>query len=194
MKFDLREKLKKEKMQRELSTNHRSNFEQLLQKELHQKTKANYSFLRIAASVMIVFGLGYGSYEFLKTDVSDAVVQIEKQSDEKINSMADISPSLKKIENYYLTKISYQIAKIAITDENKELLEVYLSQLSVLQKEYVSLNETLKKDTENNTMNDATIDALIENLQLRLELLRQLKKKLKIIEDLKLEENESMQV
>ena len=82
------------------------------------------------------------------------------------------------------------MAKITITDENRELLEVYLSQLSDLQKEYNNLNAQLNI----NEISEETINALIENLQLRLQLLRQLKKKLEIIDNYKREEDETKQV
>ncbi|NOQ92885.1 MAG: hypothetical protein GQ552_09255 [Flavobacteriaceae bacterium] len=190
MKVDLRDKLKKEKMMRALPKNHRNSFEQRLQGELHQKPKYNYSFLKIAASIIIVLGLGYTGQQFFKSDNPKEIVDINDKSDKKINSMADISPNLKKIENFYLTRINYQMAKIAITDENRGLLEVYLSQLGELQKEYEGLNLQLSNKKE---ISEETIDALIENLQLRLQLMRQLKKKLEMIENIKLEENENKQ-
>lgn len=190
MKVDLRDKLKKDKMMRELPNNHRASFEQLLQKELHQKTKTNYTFLKIAASVLLLISLSFAGYEFFNKDVSQDVVLTTDKSDNKINSMADISPDLKRVEDFYLTQINYQLAKITITDENRDLLEVYLSQLSDLQKEYNKFNKQLIA----NNVNEKTIDALIENLQLRLQLLQQLKKKLKIIENFKTEENENRQV
>ena len=190
MKIDLRDKIKKEKMRRELPNNHRKTFEELLQKELHQESKKNYTFLKVAASVILLIGLSFTGYQFFNSDVSQDVVITKDRSDNKINSMADISPDLKKVEAYYLTQINYQLAKITITDENRDLLEVYLSQLSDLQKEYHNLNTQLISSE----INEDTIDALIENLQLRLQLLRQLKKKLEIIENTKRKENETKQV
>ena len=190
MKVDLREKIKNEKMMRELPNNHRKSFEQFLQKELHQKPKNSYTFLKIAASILLIFSLGIVGYQIFDLNVSQGIVLTKDKPVNKINSMADISPNLKKLEDFYLTQINYQISKITITDENRDLLEVYLSQLSVLQKEYSDLNTQLRI----NEISDETIDALIENLQLRLQLLRQLKKKLKILNNFKTEENESKQV
>ncbi len=190
MKVDLRDKLKKEKMMKALPKNHRNSFEQRLQGELHQKPKYNYSFLKIAASIIIVIGLGLASQLFFKSDNPKEIVGTSDKSDKKINSMADISPNLKKVEDFYLTRINYQMAKITITDENRDLLEVYLSQLGELQKEYEGLNLELSNEKE---ISEAAIDALIENLQLRLQLMRQLKKKLEMIENIKLEENENKQ-
>ena len=190
MQVDLKEKIKKDKMMRELPKNHRKLFKNRLQNELHQKAKNNYSFMKIAASILILFSLGFTGYQLFKPDIPQEIVQTEEVSKKKINSMADISPNLKKVEDFYLSRINYQIAKIRITDENRDLLELYLSQLSVLQKEYEDLNLQLNGDE----INEDTIEALIENLQLRLQLLKQLKKKLEIIENLNSQENESKQV
>lgn len=189
MKVDLRDKIKKEKMMREIPNNHREMFKQRLKTELNKKSKNNYTFLKIAASILVLLSLGFGGYQFFNPNTPQEIVQTEDESSKKINSIADISPALKKIEDYYLTQINYQIAKIKITDENRDLLEVYLSQLAELQQEYDDLNIRLNADE----ISEETIDALIENLQLRLQLLRQLKKKLKIIEDLKAKQNESIQ-
>lgn len=187
MKVDIREKIKKETRMHELPRDHRELFEQRLKKEFPEKRTINLRFIQIAASIVILLSLGIVGYQFSKSDVREEIVQKDGVSDKKINSMADISPDLKKVEDYYLTSINYQIAKIKITEENKDLFEIYLSQLSVLQQEYKELNATLNPDA----ISDETLDALIENLQLRLQLLRQLKKKLEKIETLKIKENES---
>jgi len=189
MQVDLREKIKNDKMMRELPNNHRDLFEQRLKKELHQKSKSYYTFMKVAASILMLVSLGFAGYQFFNTDIPQEIVQTEEKSSNKINSLADISPDLKKVEDYYLIQINYQIAKIKITDENKDLLELYLLQLSVLQQEYEDLNLLLNTDE----ISEDTIEALIENLQLRLQLLKQLKKKLEIIENLNSKENESKQ-
>lgn len=187
MKVDIREILRKEKTMQELPKNHRELFEQRLKKELPKKSNVNFKFLKIAASILLLLSLALVGYQLSKTNSSQKMVQIDATIDKKINSMADISPDLKKVEDYYLTNINYQIAKIKITDQNKDLLEIYLLQLSVLQQEYKELNTNLISKE----VSDETLDALIENLQLRLQLLRQLKKKLEKIETIKLQENES---
>jgi len=190
MKVDLREKIKNERMMRALPNNHRKLFEEKLQKDLHSKPILNFGFLKIAASVLILIALSFGGYQIFGPDVSNEVVQSEDRSKKEINSLADISPDLEKVEKFYLSRINYQISKIKITDENKDLLEVYFSQLGLLQQEYDTLNGKLN----GGEINEETIDALIENLQLRLQLLRQLKKKLQLIENLIVQQNESNQV
>lgn len=190
MSIDLRDKIKKDRKMKELPTNHRKLFEERLQKELHSKVKNKYAFLKIAASILILVSLGFASYQLLESNKTvQEVVQSEELLNDTINSMADISPDLKKVENFYLTQINQQISTLKMTEENRDLLEVYLSELSVLQQEYEDLNTRLNRAE----VNEETINALIENLQLRLELLRQLKRKLEIIENLKSKENENKQ-
>ena len=168
-----------------LSDGHENRFKNLLDKELPQK-KSQFYILRIAASFLVLVSVGIFSYQYLNN--SDKPQEIVKIPENKINSIADVSPDLKKVEDYYLAKINYQISKIKITDENEDLLEVYFSQLGDLQKEYKELNAKLKIEEP---VNDETIDKLIENLQMRLLLLKQLKKKLIKIENLNLKQNES---
>ena len=187
MKVDLREKLKKQKVMKTLPKDHRNRFEQLLQKELYQSSKKNYTFLKIAAAVLIIFSLGIVGNQFFNSSDPQGFVQTEGVSEKNVKSMVDISPDLKRVEDFYLTRINYQISKITITDENKELLEVYLAELSNLKQEY----DNLKMQLNNDEISEEVIDGLIENLQLRLQLLRQLKKKLEIIEKLKIQQNEN---
>ncbi|PHR69031.1 MAG: hypothetical protein COA67_11560 [Lutibacter sp.] len=184
---DIKEMLKNDlkTASNKLSEGHKSRFENRLDKELPKK-KNLFSFLRIAASILVLVSVGLLSYQYINSDkISPDIVQTDEK---KINSIADISPDLKKVEDYYLTNINYQISKIKITDVNKDLLEVYFSQLGELQKEYDKLNSELKIDED---VNEETIDKLIENLQMRLLLLKQLKKKLNKIENLNLKQNES---
>jgi hypothetical protein len=167
-----------------LSDGHKMRFENKLDEEFSNKNKNQFSFLKIAASITLIISIGFISYKYL--DVTKSKIVKEKETPKKINSIADISPDLKKVEDYYLTNINYQISKIKVIDSNKELLEVYFSELSVLQKEYDKLNEDLNKKV----ISEVTIDKLIENLQMRVLLLKQLKSKLNKIEKLKLKQNE----
>ena len=81
--------------------------------------------------------------------------------------------------------INLQLASLKIAPENKELVDGYMSQLSILDKEYKKLNLELNKEGPT----EATITALIDNLKLRLELLFKLKNKLN---EFKTQENEKI--
>ncbi len=100
--------------------------------------------------------------------------------------LADLSPDLKKLEDYYKTGINVQLASLKITDENKELVDGYMERLAVLDNEYSALNAELTKVGPT----ESTVTALIDNLKLRLDLLFKLKNKLK---ELKNQENEKIE-
>jgi SMC interacting uncharacterized protein involved in chromosome segregation len=61
-----------------------------------------------------------------------------------------------------------------VSNENKDIVDSFMDQLSELNDEY----ELLTLELNEMGPNDQTITALIENLQLRLQLLKRLKKKL----------------
>ena len=91
-----------ETVTKKLSKGHKSRFEDRLELEF-PKQKPSFSMMRIAASVALVVSLGFsGFYYFSSVDVSTNT----------INSMADISPDLKKVEDYYLTHINFNSQKL----------------------------------------------------------------------------------
>ena len=100
-------------------------------------------------------------------------------------SLGDLSPDLKKIENYYVANINLELSRLEVSNENKALVDDYMRRLSELDKEYKRLNIELNEIGPN----DQTINALIKNLQLRLQLLQKLKLKL---DQLKSSENEQV--
>ena len=176
MKVDLRDKLKSEKMWRELPTDHRSRFEEKLKRELHQNEGYSLRFLAIAASLVLLFGLGY----FMT--VPESQTQNPVQETAKV-SLEEYSPELKKIENYYLTAINFELANLEVSDENKALLDSYLSKLNTLTREYELLSSKLEIDK----IDEELINSLIDNLQMRLHLMIELKNELK---NLKTEKDE----
>jgi len=187
MKVDLRDKIKNESVMKELPINHRKIFEEKLHKDLHVRQMFNYKFLKIAASVLILLSLGISSYQFYRSNKTpQEIVQSEEESGVKFNSMGDISPNLKKVEDYYLTHINYQISKIKITDENRAFLDAYFVELGKLQDEYSNSIAEINSDE----ISEETINVLINNLQMRLKLMYQLKAQLKKIDNLNKQEDE----
>lgn len=158
-----------------LSVGHQKRFENRLDVAFHQNKKS-VALLRIAASVLVLLSVSFAGYHFFKT-TNNQVVGTDK---EKVNSKLELN----KMEEFYLTQITFQISKIKFTDENKELIAIYLSQLSELQKEYKKLKFNYDE------LDEEILDKIIQNLQLRLQLLHDLKKKLKLIEQLKYKQNE----
>ena len=146
-----------------------------------------FMWLKVAAIAIVFLSVVYVGYQQLsKPDNPVEVVEVPKQNTETNTNVAkitlgDLSPDLKKVENYYLTGINVQLASLKIKDENKELIDGYMQQLSELDKEY----KRLTLDLNEVGPTEATITALIDNLQLRLELLFKLKNKLKELKNQK---------
>jgi len=186
MPKDLRDILRNKSVNtRKLSKNHRSNFEAKLQNELHYSNNKRFPFFKIAASVLVIVGLGTSIFYFLENTVVQQPTEVVK-----IESLGSISPELKTIENYYLASIKIEISNLQETPENKELLDSYLEKIGELTQEYQLLTNELNSEG----LNKQTITALIENLQLRLKLLGQLNEQIKELKELNLTENENIQV
>ena len=162
---------------------HQKRFLDKLDEALPSEPKKRLSFglMRIAASVVILIGLSFGAYKFFNTPAVGPQQQVteKQQAATKLKSLGDISPDLKKVEDYYLANINLELANVKLTPENKELFDSYLDKLEELNKEYDRLSLEL---TENGP-NELTVSALIDNLKLRLNLLYRLKEQLKDLND-----------
>ncbi|PQJ78668.1 hypothetical protein [Polaribacter porphyrae] len=184
MQQDIKEQLKNYKEEHvELSTNHSTKFENLLQQELHQpkQKKYNFKWLSVAASIVLLISLAIKFYPVNTVDDTPKVNEPTKLT------LGTISPEFQTIENYYVNSINIEISQLDLNDENKELVDGYLLKITELTKEYKSLT----KELNTKGVNDATIDALIRNLQLRLQLLKRLKKQLKQLKNLNTQTNET---
>lgn len=160
-----------------LSENHSNKFESKLMKELHQeksKRKGIY-WLSVAASLALLVTV---AIQFIDITPPSKGSEVKK---EKQISLGNISPELNTIESYYVNSINLELSQLEMTDENKELVDSYLTKIGELTSEYKSLTEELNTKG----VNDQTIDALINNLQLRLQLLKRLKKQLNNLKELK---------
>lgn len=152
--------------------------------------RSSFSFMRIAASIVILIGLSFGAYKiFEKPPVQSlqVVSTEESEKDKKMKSLGDISPDLKKVEDYYLANINLELSKVKLTPKNKELFDGYVAKLEELNKEY----ERLSIELTENGPNELTVSALIDNLKLRLNLLYRLKEQLKDLNDSDLDQETS---
>lgn len=139
------------------------------------KKKTNFSWLQIAASLVVFLGLSFGAFKYFQ---SSAVVEpannvaVTKTLETK--TLGDVSPGLKKVEDYYLASINLELSKVKYTPETKDVFDGYLKQINVLNKEYENLSVELTK----NGPNELTVNALIDNLKYRLNLLYRLREQL----------------
>jgi hypothetical protein len=201
MSQDLREMFRNEEgpASEKLSEGHEKRFEAKLDKALPiEKSNSNYLFLKIAAVLIVVFGVGFifftpsGNHGNLKDEIVETPVEevVEEKELETQFQVSDVSPEFRKIENYYLASLNFEIAKLEVTEENKALLDAFMKQLAELEKEYKRLNNEFSEIGAN----EQTVEALIVNLQLRLELLYKVKNKIKEIKESKNEQHENYQV
>lgn len=165
---------------------HEDRFLQKLDKELPLHKRRNWQIWSIAASVAILLAVGVYT---LKPDgsreIPTTIVETENNNPNTNTgiTMGDLSPDLKKVEQYYVGQINLELASLEISEENKAVVDQFMRQLNDLNKEYVGLNQELNELGPN----DQTISALIKNLQLRLQLLHKLNTTLN---NLKFSENE----
>lgn len=194
MAQDLRELFAKERKENKypMKEGHEARFLSKLEEEMPVKKKSgSFIWLRIAASIVVILGLGiyfFSVSDGVDVDSNPKVVENET-SKQQINtiSLGDLSPDLKKIESYYVTNISLELSDLEFTGDNKGVIDGYMERLGELDKEYGRLNTDLNEFGPN----DQTIEALIKNLQLRLQLLQKLKSKLNQLKSSKNEQESS---
>jgi len=130
-----------------------------------------FNFLNIAASIVLLFGLGYFGYLYF--GAADTAIETKEVVENK-KTIEDVSPELKKVEDYYLASINSELAKLEYSSETKELFDGYVQRLEELSTEYVRISNELIEHGPT----EETVNALIDNLKMRLNLLLRLKEKL----------------
>lgn len=179
MAQDIRDLFKNESVKHiEMPENHEARFLERLETAFPEVERKPFKFnwLHIAASVAVLLGLSFGAYKFMDTP---AVIETELATTEtaKTRTLGDISPDLKKVEDYYLASINLELSKMKPTKANKAVFDGYLEQLDELNQEYKRLSLEL-----NENISELTISALIDNLRFRLDLLYRLKEQLQTLD------------
>ncbi|MCB0464373.1 MAG: hypothetical protein KDC78_01680 [Aequorivita sp.] len=187
-----------------LREGHQERFEAKLDKAFSENNSeiktTSIPWLKIAAMLVILVAVSFFGYQQLLKKGSaisehpdNSIVENTSENAENANTpkltLADISPDLKKVEEYYMTGINVQLASLTINDDNKDLVAGYLERLAELNEEYNSLNAELSKIGPT----EATVTALIDNLKMRLDLLFKLKNKLKELKNQNNEEFKAIQ-
>ena len=174
MAQDIRELFKNEQKvtQEKMPKKHQERFLRKLDAALPVKKKTNFDWLQIAASIVVIIGLSFGAFKYFNTVIPTNNEVATKTVVTK--TLGDVSPGLKKVEDYYLASINLELSKIAYTPETKDVFDGYLEQLNVLNKEYKNLSVELTEYGPN----ELTVNALIDNLKYRLNLLYRLREQL----------------
>ncbi|TYA56724.1 hypothetical protein [Formosa maritima] len=181
MAQDIRDLFKKdnENFREKMSEGHDLRFLNKLDKKLPEHGKPSWSWLQIAASLVLLLGFSFGVYKYfekpMEVQVADTPIEFEEIP---TKSLRDISPDLKKVEDYYLANINLELSKVKLTPDNKELINGYMSQLEALNKEY----KRISLELTNSGPNELTVNALITNLKFRLNLMYRLKEQLQTLQ------------
>lgn len=172
MARDIRALFKEDQSQEKMPENHQERFFLKLEKALPVKKKTKFIWVQVAASVVVFMGLSFAAFKYFQPEQS--INNIVTKNVDETKTLGDVSPGLKKVEDYYLASINLELSKVKYTDENKEVFDGYIEQLSILNKEYENLSVELTK----NGPSELTVNALIDNLKYRLNLLYRLKEQL----------------
>ncbi|UWX55905.1 hypothetical protein NYZ99_05840 [Maribacter litopenaei] len=167
----------REELKFKMKYGHEDRFMSKLEEALPKERTSFWNTWRIAASIVILIGVGLVTFLQLNNDGDIPETIVDKgaiNEEDKSFSFGDLSPDLKKVENFYVANINMELSQLEVSESNKELVDSFMERPAELNSEYESLNKELNELGPN----DRTIGALIENLQLRLQLLQKLKKKL----------------
>ncbi|WP_417857035.1 hypothetical protein [Xanthomarina gelatinilytica] len=185
MAQDIRELFQKEQKnetQANLPAGHEARFLKKLDAEFSKTSKTTWSWWYIAASIVVVLGVGFGTFKYFQ--VSENIQVVDTPTDTESNkgeiptrTLGDISPDLKKVEDYYLANINFELSKVTLTPENKDLIDGYLTQLETLNQEY----KRISLELTHSGPNELTVNALITNLKFRLNLMYRLKEQLETL-------------
>ena len=185
MAQDIRELFQKEQKnetQANLSAGHEARFLKKLDAEFSKTSKTTWSWWYIAASIVVVLGVGFGTFKYFQEPENIQVVDTPTDTESNkgeipTRTLGDISPDLKKVEDYYLANINFELSKVTLTPENKDLIDGYLTQLETLNQEY----KRISLELTHSGPNELTVNALITNLKFRLNLMYRLKEQLETL-------------
>ncbi|MBU3821370.1 hypothetical protein KO566_04800 [Flavobacteriaceae bacterium XHP0103] len=187
MARDIRDLFKDEAFKQEpMPKNHEERFLKKLDAAFPEAKSSKTNWFRVAASIVVLLGLSFGAYNYFNSNEATSET-IATTKPEKIKTLGDVSPGLKKVEDYYLASINLELSKVTYTPETKDLFDGYLKQLEDLNNEY----ERLSVELTENGPNELTVNALIDNLKYRLNLLYRLREQL---ESLNADENASQSI
>ncbi len=145
------------------SADHEDLFIEQLYKELPVKKRISFSSFRIAASILVLIGIGALSYMILDNPSN-------KKNVFEAYTLKNISPELEEIESFYVSNINLIVSDIEKNSESRTLVKRYMKRLSLLKEEYKNLITEMNEEGPNSL----SISVLINNLKLQLELLQEL--------------------
>lgn len=150
------------------NSNHEDLFIEKLYEELPTKKRAQFYQFRIAASVVILLGIGTVFFTmFNSSNINGKEITAF--------TLKNISPDLENIEKFYVSNINNTLLEIQNNKNNLASVNRYMNRFTLLKKEYT----VLIKEMNDEGPNTQSISGIINNLKLQLELLQELKEQIK---------------
>jgi hypothetical protein len=154
---------------------HFDRFEAKLNQTQQTTTKNNfnlYSFIAVAASVVLLFGIWLGA-----------------SFSNKGLELATVSTEMAETQSYFVTTIQKELSLIedARNSTTEQLINDALEQLKILEQQYNLLTLELKESTEDKRI----IYAMISNFQQRIDILQSVLIQIEEVKQLKTQDNEN---
>ncbi|MET2985106.1 hypothetical protein [Aureibaculum conchae] len=154
---------------------HFSRFEERLGKQTYEKPKwnpNNWKWIAVAASLALVFSIGFGNFKTESTGLE----------------LSAVSPEMEETQSFFVSTIQQELKQIDLkrNEDNTQVIDDALEQIKLLEKDYQQLTVDLKTNNKDNRV----IYAMIANFQQRIDVLQFLLKQLDEIEQLKTIKNE----
>ena len=143
---------------KKLPENHEEEFARKLQLQAAQKKRSFMFFTKVAASIALLFTLGY----FAITSISS-----EEQ-------MTPLQKQVAEIEKTYLKEINQEWEMFVKTANDPNLVTYYKDRLDRLKEDYDIISEQFSKEPNNIVI----LEGLIKNLQRRLKLLKDIQEQI----------------
>ena len=155
---------------------HFRRFEKRLDKRASEKPKWNpstWKWIAVAASIALVFSIGFGNFKAEPNGLE----------------LAAVSPEMEETQSFFVSTIQNELKQIDLkrNEENKQVIDDGLVQLDKLEENYQELKLELKTSNKDSRI----IYAMIANFQQRIEVLQFLLQQLDEIEQLKTTKNEN---
>lgn len=147
----------KEFPKKKLPEGHELDFMQKLNQQKPAKKYSRSFFLKVAASIAIIFTAGHF---VINSPMSDSQTELQKQ--------------VAQIEENYLKQIDQEWKTFQAVAKDPNLVKYYKERLDRLKEDYDTLSERFSEEPNNILI----LEELIKNLQRRLELLKSIQKQI----------------
>ncbi len=140
-----------------------------------KKSMQFYKFIAIAASLLLIFTIGFG-----------------KMQSTKGVELADVSPKMEETQDYFTSVIHNELEKITAikNKENEKIINDALQHIKFLEEDYKKQTIALKDNFDNKNI----LFAMINNFQQRITILQNLLDELNNVEQLKELNNENNKI